>query len=209
MAPCECQQVTRIEKLLGAARVPLRYRKASMDGLYLTKGNAVRDYLEAFAQSAEPGKEPCALVLTGPVGVGKTYAGYAVLNALIQRGLPGVAETVPNVLDTLRATQLSEKGHELLHALQQIPALLLDDLGAHRDSAFVLERLFMVINQRYNEMLPTIVTMNGVEQDFMREESLSLGWDRLFSRLHEMCGGDFLEMVGGDRRLAGVEPCGK
>jgi len=195
--------VRRIERLLGQARIPRRYRDASLEGLLMPAGDPIRTALERFAKEATPGQEPCALVLTGAVGVGKTYAAYAVLHAMVARGLAAVAETVPNVLDTLRATQLSDKGGDLLRGLQQIPVLLLDDLGAHRDSAFVLERLFMVVNHRYNEMLPTIVTMNGSFADFMRVDPASaLGWDRLFSRLQEMAGGFVLEMRGKDRRLS-------
>ena len=183
--PCECQEVRRIKQLFVDAKIPQRYLTASLETLLPSLLTLVKD----FAEKAAPGREPSALVLTGGIGVGKTYAAYAVVKALLARGYHALTESVPDLLEALRANQLDEVGAQRLRLAQTVDVLLLDDLAAHRQTEFVLERLFMIINTRYNELLPTIVTMNADFAQVMKDAGTAAqAWDRLFSRLREMAG---------------------
>ncbi|MGQ9826036.1 MAG: ATP-binding protein, partial [Desulfotomaculales bacterium] len=72
---------------------------------------------------------------------------------------------------------------ERLELLKTLELVVLDELGAEKSSEWVTERLYVIINARYNEMLPTIITSN-LE---MEELEALPGWERIVSRLFEMC----------------------
>ena len=84
---------------------------------------------------------------------------------------------------------------EIINNLSEANILILDDLGAEKSSEFALQSLYVIIDQRYSEIRPTIITSN-----------LSLGeiaekvGDRIASRIAGMC--KVIELKGKDRRLA-------
>ena len=49
---------------------------------------------------------------------------------------------------------------KLVQAAETAPLLVLDDLGAEKPTEWVQEQLFIIINKRYEEMLPTLITTN-------------------------------------------------
>jgi DNA replication protein DnaC len=103
------------------------------------------------------------LLLEGRYGCGKTHLASAVGNFRLQRGDPVLFMTVPDLLDHLRSTYAptSDTGYdETFERLKTAPLLILDDLGAENQSAWALEKLFQLFNQRYALRLPTIVTTN-------------------------------------------------
>ena len=50
---------------------------------------------------------------------------------------------------------------ELFEAIRSAPVLVLDDLGAHSSTPWAQEKLFQLINHRYNARLPTVITLNS------------------------------------------------
>jgi DNA replication protein DnaC len=69
-----------------------------------------------------------------------------------------------------------------------VPLLVLDDLGSERVTDWVREQIFLIINSRYEEMLPTVVTTN----DTLEELEKHVG-QRIISRLMETCQGLILD----------------
>jgi DNA replication protein DnaC len=103
------------------------------------------------------------LLIHGPSGAGKTHVAAAIANRCIERGQPALFVVVPDLLDHLRASYRpdSEMGYDLL--LEQVrtaPVLILDDLGTQNATAWAQEKLFQILNHRYNALLPTVVTTN-------------------------------------------------
>ena len=71
--------------------------------------------------------------------------------------------TVPDLLDHLRAafSPTSETAYDdLFEQLRNTPLLILDDLGAQSSTPWAQEKLFQLINHRYNAQLPTVITTN-------------------------------------------------
>ncbi|MCA9858453.1 MAG: ATP-binding protein [Thermomicrobiales bacterium] len=106
------------------------------------------------------------LVLHGAVGVGKTHLAAAVANAYAARNAQAAVyfRVVPDLLDQLRATFDPENGVAYDERFQQIRnanLLVLDDLGTEHTTAWASEKLFQIINHRYNEQLPTVITSNA------------------------------------------------
>ncbi|MFQ5860036.1 MAG: ATP-binding protein [Dehalococcoidia bacterium] len=119
-----------------------------------------RRALEAAQAFAE---EPRGwLVLTGPSGSGKTHLAAAIANRCIQRGVPALFVLIPDLLDHLRAAFAPSSDlsyDELFDQVRNTPLLLLDDLGAQASTPWAQEKLYQVLNHRFNAQLPTVVTL--------------------------------------------------
>jgi DNA replication protein DnaC len=78
-------------------------------------------------------------------------------------GQPALLVVVPDLLDYLRATynpQSTVTYDERFEEIRTHPLLVLDDLGAHSSTAWAEEKLFQILNHRYNAQLPTVITCN-------------------------------------------------
>lgn len=103
------------------------------------------------------------LVLVGPSGCGKTHIAAAVANRCIERGLPALFVVVPDLLDHLRGAYRPDADvaySELFEQVCAAPVLIMDDLGTENATAWAKEKLFQIVNHRFNARLPTVVTTN-------------------------------------------------
>ena len=153
----------------------------------------VEEYLGHWEENKEAGR---GLYLCGGVGTGKTHLAVAVLNELIRRKrVPSLFITVPELLDNLRETY-NKPGRNLdewMDAVQNADFLVLDDLGSERPTEWVRERIFVIVNHRYRETLPTIFTSNIGPKDLATQ----LG-ERTASRIIAMCA--WIALEGEDYR---------
>ena len=101
------------------------------------------------------------LVLKGGYGCGKTHLAAAIANACVERGQPVLFITVPDLLDHLRATFAPSSPTSYDARFEEIrtaPILILDDLGTESSTTWAQEKLFQILNYRYNARLPTVIT---------------------------------------------------
>jgi DNA replication protein DnaC len=102
------------------------------------------------------------LLLQGPYGCGKTHLAAAIGNFAVSMGVPTLFLTIPDLLDTLRFafdspdTTFEERFEEVRNS----PLLILDDFGTQNATAWAQEKLFQIINYRYINHLPLVVTTN-------------------------------------------------
>jgi len=102
------------------------------------------------------------LLLEGTYGCGKTHLAAAIANAAVQRGVPTLFITVPDLLDSLRfaygnpETTFEARFEEIRNA----DLLVMDDFGTQNATAWAQEKLFQIINYRYINNLPTVITTN-------------------------------------------------
>ena len=117
------------------------------------------------------------LVLMGSHGTGKTHLAVAIANYRLDLGRSAIFIVVPDLLDRLRATfsPTSDVTYdELFESARSTPLLILDDLGAQSSTPWAQEKLYQILNERYNRRLPTVITTN------LRLEDMDL---RLRSRI--------------------------
>jgi DNA replication protein DnaC len=103
------------------------------------------------------------LLLSGASGCGKTHIAAAIVNRLVERGEPALFVVVPDLLDHLRSAYQpgAEIGYDdLFERVRSAPVLVLDDLGTQAQTPWAQEKLFQLINHRFNTRLPTVVTTN-------------------------------------------------
>ena len=103
------------------------------------------------------------LLLTGSYGCGKTHLAAAIANARLSMGEPVLFMVVPDLLDHLRATfspQSDISYDNLFEQMRTTPLLILDDLGTQSGTPWAQEKLFQLLNHRYNARLATVITTN-------------------------------------------------
>ena len=102
------------------------------------------------------------LLLQGGYGCGKTHLAAAIANSVVGMGVPTLFLTVPDLLDTLRFSYDSEDTtfEQRFDEIRNAPLLVLDDFGTQNATAWAQEKLFQVVNFRYINKLPLVVTTN-------------------------------------------------
>ncbi|MFF9072756.1 ATP-binding protein [Streptomyces sp. NPDC014872] len=179
------------------ARIPARYRAAVADH------PAVAAWVREVAERGRPGPEGApglaegrSLLIVGTTGTGKTYQAYGAVRSLLIAGvrLRWKAITAADLYAELRPRPGHDGERELMD-LARCPLLIIDDLGAAKNSEWTEEVTMRLINRRYNAILPTLITTNLGMADLRAH----IG-DRVASRLTEMT--DRVILDGPDRRRA-------
>lgn len=160
-------------------------------------------YVDGWEENREAGR---GLYLCGDVGTGKTHLAVAVMNDLIRRQrVPALFVTAPELLDNLRPQSYNnpELGmDQWMSSVKNADLLVLDDLGSEKATAWVQERVFIIVDHRYREMLPTVITSNIGPQELGDK----LG-ARTASRVVSVCEG--IELQGPDYREVSARDGGR
>ena len=118
----------------------------------------VKKYVDKLLQN----KTNNGLFITGTYGVGKTYLASCIANELIKNNIPVVFGTLIQLLgyikETYRDTNISDT--EYINLYSNVDLLIIDDLGKEKPTEWVLEKLFLIVNNRYNNYLPIVITTN-------------------------------------------------
>lgn len=162
--------------------IPQRFHAASLDSL---DGETV-DQIHGWAE--RPAGR--SLVLLGPVGVGKTWAALAACRPAHDAGLDVAYWPTGMLLDVLRPSSTAEV--EIADVID-VDRLILDDLGVERPTDWTAERLDLIIDGRWRDERPTVVTSN-LAPDALRAQ---IG-DRTFDRI--MGDAVILRLSGRSRR---------
>ncbi|MBV7329391.1 ATP-binding protein [Chloroflexi bacterium TSY] len=117
------------------------------------------------------------LVLTGDYGCGKTHLAAAIANHQFARSLGSATfVVVPDLLDHLRATfsPMSNTPYDRrFDEIRKAPLLILDDLGTESATPWAKEKLFQILNYRYNAKLPSVITIAEREFDTLERRLLT------------------------------------
>jgi DNA replication protein DnaC len=102
------------------------------------------------------------LLLQGGYGCGKTHLAAAIANYAVGMGVPTLFLTVPDLLDMLRFSYDSEDTtfEQRFNEIRNASLLVLDDFGTQNATAWAQEKLFQIINYRYINKLPLVITTN-------------------------------------------------
>lgn len=165
------------------------------DGQNAKLTTVAKNYVENFKEMKDRGK---GLLLFGGVGTGKTYAAACIANALIDKGRPCLMTNFARLSNTISG--MYEGKQEYIDALNRYDLLVIDDLAAERNTEYMNEIVFNVIDSRYRSHKPLIVTTNLTSDEISKASETNR--QRIFSRLYDMC--IPFEVNGADRRRANL-----
>jgi len=164
-------------------------------------GEAYRIAFE-FAKSPEDW-----IVFMGESGCGKTHLAAAIVNYRYQAGKPALFVVVSDFLDHLRSTFSPDSKvsyDQVFEKVKTAPLLVLDDLGEQISTPWVKEKLYQVINYRYNAKLPTVITTRYAPDEIVAnlESSISSRLvDRKISNAFNITVPDFRTDYTGQRKV--------
>jgi hypothetical protein len=182
---------------LSKRAVRQRFRNFKPDDGQKEAFEAARRFAKEYIEGKNTGT---GLLFIGGVGSGKSHIAAAAVNAIIDYiPIPDdVADGADSrtaiytgvrfvgtvkLLEQLRASYNdSESAQDIIRRYQESKLLVLDDLGAEKPSDWARERLFDIIDSRYNQCLPIIITTNEDVQGLRQK----LG-DRICDRIRSMC----------------------
>jgi DNA replication protein DnaC len=201
--PCSCTQPERDKKSRSRLQ---RYsglelellKKMTFDSFDWKRVNLPPEQREnlkkAYDTALEFAKSPQGwLVLQGDTGCGKTHLAAAIANYRLKEGRPVKFEVVPDFLDHLRFTFSPESTityDQLFEEVKNAPLLILDDFGEQSTSPWAEEKLYQVINYRYNARLATVITTR-LTTDEMASPIVSRFLDHQFSMIFHITAPDY------------------
>lgn len=157
---------------------------------------AMQNYVKNFDKFKQEGK---GLLLYGSVGTGKTYYAACIANALIDLGYSAYMTNFINLVSILEDKDTDRKKY--LDSLNKYTVLILDDLGAERQTEYVQEKVYAIIDARYRSGLPFIVTTNLTAEELKKPSDVT--HSRIYDRILERC--HPVKVEGSSRRRESVK----
>lgn len=220
--PCECrsERLRRSKSRGVASSIPRKFRGVSFNrppvsDLPEIALQRVKNYLKDLDQNLQQGN---GIWFLGDVGTGKTTLAMLISKTALESGHSVAIYSMPKLLARIRQTYNGEPGQDsyakFFERLTSVDLLHIDDLGAERQTEWVIEQLYSIVNERYETERSIIFTTNSqlLEEESRRRDQVIFANDRAaevviekqigkrtFSRLLEMCG-DPIQLDGVDRR---------
>lgn len=187
----------RVKRLFDQSKMGERFKRRTFSNYNVTSENrAAYETAVKYASNFQKYKEDgIGLIFNGTCGTGKTHLAAAIANHLINNGIPVVFGTTITLLSKLKesydhATKESES--KIIDLYSTVDLLILDDLGKERPGEWTLEKLYLIINSRYENNLPIVVTTNYTIDELADRLTTNSNFDAgeaITSRLWEMCRG--------------------
>src|SRR6476659_4135911 len=211
--PCECR-AERLNRGRGrgvASAIPARYRGVSFDrppvsdmARDMEKRIAVmhaRDYVDNLDENIAAGR---GVWFMGGTGTGKTTLGMLIAKEALAAGKTVGIYFTPKLLTRIRQTYQEAESEDaygqFFDRVTSVDLLYIDDLGSERHTDWVVEQLYAVVNERYENQRPMLVTSNAEgDVDTGQQQLEDQIGRRTVSRLIEICETP-LPLFGSDQR---------
>lgn len=187
-----CTPKKELSRLLRSSRITEEFQHKTFDNFTLhgrppvirAAYNAAKDYADRFLQIRNTPANSIALL--GTTGAGKTHLLMAVSNRIMTSGVAVLYFPWVSGINELRDFDDKQRQLERIRRLQDVDVLFIDDLfkGRAKPTPFQMEILFDVLNHRYNEKKPFILSsewnIQKIGDDFAGGDPAIAG--RIFER---------------------------
>lgn len=200
---CQCRLETRekeeieeqnkkdmefIKSLKEVSMMDARFLESKFENFKETEYNSFnlklcKRYAYDFKEMQEKNQ---GLIMLGPPGTGKTYASACIANHLLDHKTSVVMTSFVNLLSIMQSFKDNkEPDTELLRKINKAKLLVIDDLGAERTTDYAIEKVYHIIDSRYRNQQPIILTTNN-NFDALKEET-DIRYTRIYDRIFSMC----------------------
>ena len=185
-AEVETEKKEKIQKLFSCANIGKRFINCSFKNFQKRAGvekafNAALDFSKKFREKQETGE---GILFYGGSGNGKTHLAVAIVREVVKQGYSAVFQPAAELQYRLNATyhDSEESETEIMNGLVEANLTVFDDLGKGKWSEKVEERIYVILDGRYRELRPTVITTN-----MKLSELENYVGHAVFDRLKEMC----------------------
>jgi len=199
----------KIERIIGKSGIKKRFLRRTFENFIVDTPERIKAYkiakryADTFSERYANGE---GLFIEGSYGTGKTHLAAAISLQLINQGIPVICKTSGDMLLDIKKSYDDERTNEaqVLEVYKSVDLLVIDDLGKEQCTDWSVSTLYSILNDRYEDMKPTIVTTNyGAEE--LAKVMTPKGYDNtkimaIISRLREIS--TVLTMAWDDFRVA-------
>lgn len=178
----------RVNRLKDASLMGERFQRAKFENFQITQYNErnlklCRRYAERFDEMVAKKQ---SLLFWGNVGTGKSFAAACIANYLLDRGVPVMMTSFVKLLSLIQNGD--EKEADIISRLNSAKLVIFDDLGAERNTDYALEKIYNIIDSRYQRELPIIFTTNLTITEMKNETDNRYKriYDRVFENIYPM-----------------------
>ncbi len=216
---CDCQKIERdkrieeeknrdrqmrLEKLRNNSLMDDEFKKCTFQNFIVDdKNKKMYDLAKRYCNKwPQMKKENVGILFHGKPGRGKTFLTFCIANELLGKGVPLIAMSTLGLLSKIKATygKWGDAGEvQVINSLKNASLLILDDLGAENSTTWTKEKLYEIIDSRYRNKKPMIVSTNLTLEQLKNKLTTDDGVTRTYDRLIEMCYP--LEIKGYSRRI--------
>ena len=187
--------IKKIKELLSDSGMGERFRKRTFNTFITDTPERKKcfdiavNYVENFEMNNKLGK---GLYFEGSNGTGKTHLAAAITLRLISNGVPVIFKTCADLLSDVKEAYDSKdkRDQEIMNIYKTVDLLVIDDLGKERCTDWSMSVLYQIVNARYENNKPIIITTNyshdGLIKAMTPNGSDATRIKAIISRLFEM-----------------------
>ncbi len=198
------QQRIRLERLKRYSLMDEQFKECTFEKFIVDKDNEkiyklAKNYCEKWQEMKE---KNVGLLFWGKPGTGKSFVAFCIANKLIEQFVPVIAISSIGFLNMLKQAYNNygqESEADLITIFRNASLLIIDDLGAENETGWTKEKLYELIDFRYRDKKPLIVTTNLTPDQLREKMTHQAKVPRTYDRLIEMCYP--IEVKGRSRRV--------
>lgn len=188
------QKNKRLEKLRQLSLIGDKYKNVTFENTETSHSkdfehiyNRCKKFCEVAQQVLRQG---IGIYLFGNKGTGKSRLTACMANALLDKGYSVLYTNFSEISKRIRSTYSTyETELEIIEDLTRFDFLFIDDFGTelvtkNNQDAWLQEKVFEVVNRRYNESKPIIFTSNYSLKELINERGMA---DKTVDRIAETC----------------------
>lgn len=183
-----------INKIYKDTYIKKRLQKCNFENFNVTDDNkealeTIRKYTELSIKDEMKN----GIIIYGNIGYENTHLAASIANKMIENNKIVLMERSSSIIDRIKESfnKNVTTETEIIELYSNVDMLIIDDLGSETISKWALEKLYKIINNRYENELPIVITTRYTKEELMEQiaiESEELA-EEFIQILYRMCYG--------------------